>query len=166
MSEPNVRLIDPVVGDLDLIARWVGEHHVCRWWGDPEEVFTELEETFLKPGHVIIEAQGFKVGFLVYSQPTREELDTAGLHDVSTDCIDLDLFIGEPDALGRGFGREAIRVAVEHIFATTNAPLIIAAMSGKNTIAVESAQKVGFDTSRTFTDPSGGAYVLCTLRRP
>jgi aminoglycoside 6'-N-acetyltransferase len=165
MSAPPVRLVAPIAGDIDLIARWVGEHHVCRWWGDPEEVFEELEETFMKSGHVMIEAEGFKVGFLVYAHPTREELDTAGLHDVSTDCIDVDLFIGEPDALGRGFGREALRLAVEHIFAETPAPFIIAAMSAKNTIAVETAQKAGFDTSRKFNDPGGGAYVLCTIAR-
>jgi aminoglycoside 6'-N-acetyltransferase len=165
MSELPVRLVDPVAGDLDLIARWVGEHHVCRWWGDPEEVFSELEEVFLLPGHAMIEAQGFKIGFLIYANPTREELDAAGLHDIATDCIDLDLFIGEPDALGRGFGSEAVRLAVERIFSTSTASLIIAAMSAKNTVAIAAAAKAGFDTSRRFTDPSGGAYVLCTIQR-
>jgi len=166
MTQPAVRLVDLVFGDIDLIARWVGERHVSRWWGDPDEVFDELETTFMSPGHAMIEAEGFKVGVVVYAHPTREELDTAGLHDISTECMDVDLFIGEPDALGRGFGREALRLAVERIFATTTAPQIIAAMSAKNTVALETAQKVGFDTSRRFTDPSGGAYVLCTIERP
>jgi hypothetical protein len=83
-------------------------------WGDPGANLRLLKDLPASGSwRAIIEADGRKVGLVLWQHPAREELDVAGLADVPTSVIDIDIMIGEFDALGRGLGSNAIRLVAE-----------------------------------------------------
>jgi len=148
-----VRLVSITKQDVALIERWLRAPHVRRWWGEPDEAVGETEAKLGVEGRALIEVDGRKVGLVIWGHPSRE------------DAIDLDVMIGELDAVGHGVGREALRQAIDRIFNDPAVPYVIGATSADNAPARAAAQKAGFDTSREFEDPSSGRYVLGVRRR-
>jgi aminoglycoside 6'-N-acetyltransferase len=160
-----VRLIDLAEADTALIEGWLRAAHVRRWWGDPDENLARLGTPVVGSRRAIIEADSRKVGLVLWSHPPREELDQAGLHDISTDVIDIDIMIGEPDAVGRGIGAAAIRLVVADVFANTSAPYLIAATMTGNVASRKAFENAGFSVDREFDDPPYGRCILMLCRR-
>jgi aminoglycoside 6'-N-acetyltransferase len=161
---PPVVLVDATADDLGYVARWLCSLHVAMWWGDAEDLYPDLEASIATEGHAIIEVSGRKVGLVIWGHPSREELDDAGLADIPIEAIDVDLMIGEPDVLGKGIGREALRLAVERALSDPAVPCVIGATSENNTVAIAAAQNVGFDVSRSFGEKND-RYVLGVYKR-
>ena len=161
-TKVDVGLIEFTVEDLPLVADWVGRDHVRRWWGDPERSLAELKS---QKKRAIIAAGNVKVGLVVWAHPPRGELDEAGLHDVSEEVIDIDIMIGEPDALGRGVGTRAIRLVADRIFRQNDVAHIIAATSTANTASIRAFEKAGFRSEREFDDPQCGRCLLMIRER-
>lgn len=94
--------------DSALVAAWLARPHVARWWGDPKRALAGIGRH--DPGqNAIITLDSRPVGYLCWQSPTRAGLDAAGLADLPADLVDVDLLIGEPDALGAGVGPQALR---------------------------------------------------------
>jgi len=162
----NVRLCGPADEDLSLINRWLQADHVRRYWGDPQENIRWLREPPAPgSGRAIIEADGRKVGLALWQHPTREELDLAGLNDIPTSVIDIDIMIGECDAVGRGFGSEAIRMVAEAALADPSVPFVIGCAEMGNVASQRAFGKAGFCKARVFDDVPNGACVLLVCRR-
>jgi hypothetical protein len=100
----DVRLVDVTTDDMPLFERWLHADHVRRYWGEPEENTRLLRELPTGTWRALIEADGRKVGLVLWQHPTRKELDEAGLHDVPEIVIDIDIMIGEAAETGRGVG--------------------------------------------------------------
>lgn len=93
--------------DLSLVSTWLSRPHVARWWGEHSQALSEVcqhdaEESAL----IFLDAE--PVGYLCWQSPARADLSQAGLADLPKGLIDVDIMIGEPDALGRGVGPEAL----------------------------------------------------------
>ncbi len=95
----RVELAGLAPGDLPLVARWLAADHVRRYWGEPEECLRLLEGPPDVTHRAVIEAGGRKVGLVVWQHPSRKELDEAGLDDIPTSVADVDIMIGELDAI-------------------------------------------------------------------
>lgn len=160
-----VRLLDVTADDLPLIERWLRADHVRRYWGDPEENGRLVREP--PPGcrRAIVEADGRRVGLVLWQHPTRGELDEAGLADVPESVIDIDIMIGEPDATGRGVGSAAVRLVAEAALADPGVPFVIAATVVDNTASRRAFAKAGFRDDREFDDVPSGRCVLMVRRR-
>jgi RimJ/RimL family protein N-acetyltransferase len=103
----TLRPFDPE-RDLVVVSAWVERPDVRRWWGDPGVALAELSDR--APGTAAIVAWGGRpVGLLCWQTPTRAELEDAGLADLPSDLIDIDVMIGEPDARGHGVAPDALR---------------------------------------------------------
>jgi len=75
---------------------------------DPGAALDDLLER--DPGTAAIVAwEGRPVGVLCWQTPTRAELEDAGLADLPSDLVDVDVLIGETDARGHGVAPEALR---------------------------------------------------------
>jgi len=158
-----VRLVAVGDGERPLIERWLRQEHVRRWWGDPEVAARELAARPDAAPSAIIEAGGGKVGLVVWGRPSRDELEAAGLADIDPAALDVDIMIGEPTALYRGIGCEALRLVVAAALSDPAVPYLIAATVVGNDAAVRAFTKAGFRVDREFADPEYGACLL--LRR-
>jgi aminoglycoside 6'-N-acetyltransferase len=92
-------------GDVPALEAIVNEPEIARWWGphDAERVRTEL--TGETQGFVIV-VDGAVAGWL----QCEEETDADYRH------ASLDIFL-TTDLHGRGYGREALSLAIDHLIA-------------------------------------------------
>jgi aminoglycoside 6'-N-acetyltransferase len=151
--------------DGPLVRRWLEAEHVRRWWGDPEANARILSEAPGRARHAVIVADGLPVGLVLSQQPSRKELDTAGLTDVPETVVDLDVMVGEEGATGRGVGCEAIRLAAEAALADPSVPFVTAAVHLHNARSLRAFAKAGFEKDREFDDPGAGRHALLVRRR-
>ncbi len=162
----SLRHRDITNDDLPLIERWLQAEHVRSAWGDPGAIFRLLNEP-PDNGHwrAIIEADGQKVGLVLWQHPTREELDVAGLADIPTSVIDIDIMIGEFDVLGRGLGSGAISLVAEVALSDAMVPFVMACARLDNLASQRAFAKAGFRKDREFDDVPDGRYVLMVRHR-
>jgi aminoglycoside 6'-N-acetyltransferase len=148
--------------DLSLVAAWVHRPHVAQWWGDPEQTLAAVQQHPLAT-EALINVNGRPVGFVCWQTPPREELEAAGLSDLPDDLVDIDILIGEPDALGQGIGPAAL----SHVLARLRAEgvrLVGLGTAVANRHALKAFEKAGFRPFRDFQE--GGQdlrYLLQTL---
>jgi aminoglycoside 6'-N-acetyltransferase len=162
----DVRLRSLTGADLPLVERWLREDHVRPAWGDPE-ANARLLAAQPADGHwrAIIEAAGRDVGLVLWQHPTREELDVAGLCDIPTSAIDIDVMIGEPDAVGLGVGPSAIGLVADAALADPAVPFVMACVAPDNHASLRAFTRAGFHRDREFDDVPFGRHVLLVRRR-
>ncbi|MBI3155698.1 MAG: GNAT family N-acetyltransferase [Burkholderiales bacterium] len=161
---PSVGLRDFTTADLPLVARWLRDDRARSAWGDPDANLCMLREPACSgQWRAIVEAGGRAVGLMLWQNPTREELDLAGLGDIPTSVIDIDILIGEAGARGRGLGPAAIGLVAEAVLADPAVPLLIACASVDNRASQRAFAKAGFVALRIFDDVPQGPHWL--LRR-
>jgi RimJ/RimL family protein N-acetyltransferase len=163
---PSLRL-RPVTGDdLPLLGRWLRADHVRRAWGDPDGNLRLLSSPPAGGGgRALIETDGRPVGIVLWQHPTREELDAAGLADIPTRAIDIDILIGESDAVGLGLGPAAICLVAEAALADPAVPLVMACARVDNLASQRAFAKAGFRKEREFDDVPHGLHVLMVRHR-
>jgi RimJ/RimL family protein N-acetyltransferase len=161
-----LRLRDVTNYDLPLIKQWLHADHVRNNWGDPDVNFRLLcEPASNGAGRAIIEADGRDVGLVLWQHPTREELDVAGLVDIPTSVIDIDIMIGEIDAQGQGVGSGAVGLVAEAALSDPTVPFVMACARLENLASQRAFGKAGFRKDREFDDVPNGRYVLMVHHR-
>jgi RimJ/RimL family protein N-acetyltransferase len=166
MAVMGLRLRDITDVDLPLIDRWLHSEPVRSTWGDPDSNLRLLcAPAASGNGRAIIESDGRDVGLVLWQHPTHEELDAAGLADIPTSVIDIDIMIGELDALGRGLGPAAIGRIAEAAFSDPAVPVVMACARHDNLASQRAFAKAGFRKDRQFDDVPNGLHVLLVRHR-
>lgn len=152
--------------DWPAVSRWLRADHVRPVWGDADDNLRLLRAA-LAPGHgrAVIEAAGRAVGLVMWQHPTRADLDQAGLFDIPTQAVDIDIMIGEPAAVGCGIGPSAIAQVADLALERPDVPFVIACAAVDNRASRRAFQKAGFRPDRTFDDLPFGPHVLLVRRR-
>ena len=84
----------------------------------------------------------------------------AGLADIPTSVIDIDILIGVVDALGRGVGSDAIGLVAEVALSDPTVPFVMACARLDNLASQRAFAKTGFRKDREFDDVPNGPHVL------
>ena len=152
--------------DWLAVSRWLHADHVRPFWGDADDNLRLLRAA-QGPGRwrAVIEATGQAVGLVMWQHPSRAELDQAGLFDIPTLAVDIDIMIGEPDAVGRGIGPRAITQVADQALARPDVPFVMACAGVGNRASQRAFEKAGFHPDRTFDDAPFGPHVLLVRRR-
>ncbi|MBX3599672.1 MAG: GNAT family N-acetyltransferase [Rubrivivax sp.] len=162
----DLRLRDLAPDDLPLVGQWLRAGPVRRSWGDPEANLRLLRQPpAAGSGRAVIEAEGRAVGLVLWQHPTRAELDLAGLTDIPTSVVDIDVLIGEPAAQGRGLGAAAIGLVAERALADPAVPCVMACVAPDNLASLRAFAKAGFGQDRVFDDVPQGPHLLLVRRR-
>jgi hypothetical protein len=99
---------------MSLLKVWMAQPHVSQWWGDPESNLLELRQHD-EDTQAIIAVDRSPVGYLCWQTPSQEELMKAGLSDLPKDIVDVDIMIGELNALGKNIGPKALCCLFERL---------------------------------------------------
>jgi aminoglycoside 6'-N-acetyltransferase len=125
----------PSEGDVAPLVRILSEAEVARWWHGFDE--KRVRREMLKPDPdltlFVIEHEWDVIGAIQYS----EEEDPQYRH------ASVDLFIDSAHR-GKGFGPEAIRAVVEHLFQVRSHHRIVIDPAAANKDAIRAYEKVGF----------------------
>jgi aminoglycoside 6'-N-acetyltransferase len=141
MSRITLRSVTP--DDLSLLRRWDEEPHVIA--SDPNDDWRweeELARDLPWRQRWIAEVAGRPIGFLEVIDPARD--DECYWGDVPEGLRALDIWIGEPDALGKGFGTEMMREALSRCFADPSVRAVILDPIEENTRAHRFYERLGF----------------------
>jgi len=135
---------------LPILEAWLRRPHVARWWGDPELALAAVRQLPLA-SQAIIAADAQPVGYLCWQRPPSEDLAAAGLSDLPSDLVDVDILIGEPAFLGRGIGPTALSHLVAQLRAE-GVPAVGLAAALANPRALRAYEKAGFRACRDFRE--------------
>lgn len=150
--------------DQGLLERWHRQPHLKAALGDDD--WQWAEELRRRPPwreQLIAEVDGRAIAFLQIIDPKREESQYWGCIEEGYRAVDL--WIGEPDALGQGYGTQIMKLAIERSFAEPSVTAILVDPMETNVRAHRFYERLGFEyvVCRRFGDDS--CFVF-RLRRP
>ena len=136
--------------DLPRVEEWLHRPHVAEWWGDPAEAL-EIIRAHPAATATMINGENRPIGFICWQQPSYDELVAAGLGDLPDTIVDIDIMIGEPNALGQGAGSAALRLLVDRL-KDDGVRLIGIGTSVANCRALKCYGNAGFSVFRDFEE--------------
>jgi aminoglycoside 6'-N-acetyltransferase len=143
LDHKNIRLRKATAADIPLLRYWDQQPHVNK--SDPDDDWhweEELGREVAWREQLIAESNGRPIGFIQIINAAEEESHYWG--DISPDIKAIDIWIGEADDLGKGYGTIMMQMAIARCFADhpTNSILIDPLQS--NTRAHHFYEKIGF----------------------
>ena len=166
--------------DYALIVRWRAMPHVHEWW-DPDDPAPDLDEVVrdyrptTDPGHAtvgcVIERRGRPIGYLQFYRWADWIPDPDGGESMEVPLEDdpwgLDIYVGEPDEVGKGLGSRAVGLACRHLHRVHGARTVMLTTDVANLRAQAAYRQAGFRTvGRVLdTDTRDGERVWAWLMR-
>lgn len=139
--------------DIKLMEKWLVRPHVKPWFVKPEDWLAEVrnrkgEFSFIK--HFIVTHEDIPIGFCQYYDCTKADEDCYG--KVLKGTYSIDYLIGDEEFLGRGLGKEIVKLICEKAFFKAHAKLIVVQPDKKNAAsnAVLKANGFIYDEEKQF----------------
>jgi aminoglycoside 6'-N-acetyltransferase len=149
--ESPIRFRPLALSDLPNIQRWLSDPDVAAWW---READLSLEAMIGKYAPIIdgsdpvtafvIVIEGQDIGY-IQAYVLRDHPAYLRQVDVDPDAVGIDLFIGEAEFRGRGWGSPIVREFLDRIvFGDMAAGLAMIAPEPANARAIRVYERVGF----------------------
>lgn len=142
--------------DHELVVRWRNEPHVAEWWStDDDPTPTTFDRVVEKYGPraedgswvtgCIITVGDRPIGYMQFYpwSGAAAEAREMGIPDVDG-SYGLDIFIGDPDMVGRGVGSRAVALLARHLFDSHDATSVALLTPVENVRAHRAYEKAGF----------------------
>jgi aminoglycoside 6'-N-acetyltransferase len=138
--------------DLPLLASWLAEPGVRRWWNhDPAAVAEDFGPSVRgeEPGEdLVVELDGTPVAFVQRARFADYPEDTeelALITEVPDGAVEVDYLIGDPALRGRGLGSRIVDAVVADVLATRpEVPCVIVPVAAGNPASWRALEKAGF----------------------
>ena len=160
-KERPLRLRPATLDDLALLNHWDEQPHVIE--SDPNDDWGWDQELARDPDwrqQLIAEVDEMPIGFIQIIDPAREDSHYWG------PCPDnlraIDIWIGEEAYLGRGFGTQMMRMAIDRCFSEASVEAILIDPLASNLRARRFYERLGFCfvENRRFGDDDCAVYRL------
>jgi len=147
--------------DLRLLKHWDRQPHVIA--ANPNDDWEWEKELKYSPGwreQLIAELNGRPVGFIQIIDPAREESRYWG--DIGHGYRAIDIWIGEENDLGKGYGTEMMKLAIDRCFSAPDVHTILIDPLASNKLAHRFYERFGFRflESRFFEKDNCYVYKL------
>lgn len=162
MAEPDkLTLRSATIADLSTLKLWDQQTHVID--ADPNDDWNWEVELARNPPwreQLIAELDGQPIGFLQIIDPREEETHYWG--DVPAHLRALDIWIGMPENLGRGYGTIMMQRALERCFADPQVTAVLIDPLASNQDAIRFYQRLGFEfvEERMFDEDHSHVYQM------
>ncbi len=163
--------------DIAQARRWLLEPHVRRWWHDdpketdyPEGTIADWAKRIRGEDATemyVIALAGQPIGMIQSYRVEDEPEYVAEIGDLSERAISVDLFIGEPDLIGKGHGPALLRAFLGDAFARYVVDYCVIGPSRSNVAAIRAYEKAGFRYLKDYReeDTLDPPHVLLDIRR-
>jgi aminoglycoside 6'-N-acetyltransferase len=138
-----IKLRAATIDDLETLKYWDEKPHVIQ--SDPNDDWewdTELGHNTEVQEHLIAELNSRPIGYIQNIDPAREKTHYWG--EVPENLRAIDIWIGEESDLGKGYGTEMMRLAIERCFKNNNVTGILIDPLESNTKAHRFYERFGF----------------------
>lgn len=130
--------------DIPMLQYWDTKQHVIDC--DPDEDWNWEMELHADPvwrQHLIAELNGVPIGFVQIIDAHEEETHYWG--EIEAHTMAIDIWIGEEDNLGRGFGSKMMHWAIQKCFADARVDRIVIDPLKTNVKAQRFYKRLGFE---------------------
>lgn len=144
MKNDAVEFRDATLRDLSLLQHWDNQPHVIA--SDPNDDWewqTELGEKPEWREQLIAELNGRPIGFVQIIDPLLETSRYWG--DVPANLRAIDIWIGEEKDLGKGYGTQMMKLAIERCFRNEQVAAILIDPLETNVKAHRFYERFGFE---------------------
>jgi aminoglycoside 6'-N-acetyltransferase len=149
--------------DYSLLASWLSEPHVAKWWHEPstvEFVAKEYGPSDDKTDVYIVEGDDQPIGIIqsYWIEDYPEHFEKVRIKK----SVGIDLLIGMPDLTGKGYGTQSLREFITKIVRSNyiGAEFIVADPEAANAASVRTFEKVGFKKDRTVSGGHGHEQLM------
>ena len=134
--------------DLPQVEAWLRAEHVAEWWRDPLEIAVEKRREALEGrravDHYVILEDERPLG-MIQTYRVGHHAEWGELIGAEPEAAGVDLFVGEPDAVGRGLGPEMLQEFARTIaFAHPETTALVATVEEANRRSWRAFEKAGF----------------------
>ncbi len=147
-------LRDATVADLELLRYWDQQPHIIAATLDDDWQWEiELPRHPVWREQLIAESEGRPIGFIQIINPKLEETHYWG-NCLAENCLAenkdddyraIDIWIGEPEDLGKGYGTKMMELAIVRCFSCDTVTSILVDPMPSNIKAREFYEKLGFE---------------------
>ena len=163
MTEESFELTFRPAGpeDVALLRHWDRQPHILA--SDPSSDWEWETELLRAPDwreQLVAEVDGRSIGFVQIIDPAREDGRYWG--DVGPDLRAIDIWIGEADCIGRGYGTRMMALALARCFASPDVSAVLVDPLATNARAHRFYERSGFRfvERRRFGDDDCFVYRL------
>jgi aminoglycoside 6'-N-acetyltransferase len=147
----NLYLRPANIKDLKVLEFWDEQPHNIS--ADPIDDWNWSEELLYEPPwreQLMAEIAGEPIGFIQIIDPAEEDSHYWG--EIEPNLRAIDIWIGEAQNLGRGYGTQMMKLAIERCFAESNVQAILIDPLASNVKAHRFYERLGFKfvEPRTF----------------
>ncbi len=155
-----MKLRSATLADLPILRTWGEQPHVLKSAGDFAEFDWEgeLPRTVDWRELLIAEIDGRPIGIMQIIDPAREETHYWG--DVDPDLRAIDIWIGDAADIGRGYGTQMMRLALERCFAPPEVTAVLVDPLVTNTPSHRFYERMGFRLIEQRTFGEDDCYVF------
>ena len=124
MTKQNIHLRPATIDDLPLLLKWDEEPHVIE--SDPNDDWQWETELLRSPEwreQLVAEINGIPIGFVQIIDPALEEDHYWG--DAPNHLRAIDIWLGNAEDLGKGYGTEIMKQAINKCFSNPNVTAIL-----------------------------------------
>lgn len=157
----NLLLRPATINDLEILRYWDTKQHVRDSDGDDDWNWeTELQRTPPWREQLIAELDGEPIGMVQIIDPYEEETHYWG--SIEQNKRAMDIWIGEEENLGKGFGTVIMNLAIQRCFDDPKVTGIFIDPLKTNTKAHRFYERLGFEfvEERMFEDSECFVYEL------
>jgi aminoglycoside 6'-N-acetyltransferase len=148
---------------VKLLARWLEQPHVARWYCDPEGDVAWARNPPAGGSQAIIRWGSAEIGYLRWRRVARPTLDALGLPEIPANSVDADILIGSEAATGQGVGPAALRAFIAETSRDPDVPMIGLTTELSDTRAHRAFERAGFRIVRQYEAPRLGRCHLMIL---
>ena len=162
---PPIRLRDANPDDQAVLEHWDTQPHLIEVSGDDGGFDWEHELPRRPPWRefLIAELDGRPIGFIQIIDPAEEETRYWG--DIGPNLRAIDIWIGEENDIGRGYGTVMMDLALERCFAPPDVTAVLLDPLVTNTRAHRFYEGVGFECIDRRTFGPDDCYIYRLHRR-
>ena len=151
-------------GDLPLLFAWVNQPAVAQWWADVGLDLSTFQRRYLDkfaggfefPFMVLVDKN--PIGYIEYYVANR--IGGGWWPDQPDGVYGIDVFIGDSEKLGKGYGSLFIRLFIDSLFVKPEIKKIIIDPAIDNHRAIRCYQKVGFQPVGVRVTPLGQVMLM------
>jgi diamine N-acetyltransferase len=153
MTDPNAPILNIEGEQVDLgplrrehiplYLRWINDFGTTRTLGVPPRPMTLEQETAWYEQAAVDDG---RIAFTIYERATGRAIGNCGLHevDLANRRTVVGIMIGEPEARGRGYGTEAMRLLLDYAFTILGLHSVMLTVFEYNPAGRRCYEKVGF----------------------
>ena len=157
--DPLYRFRPATLADLPMLRRWRESPEVLPWWGAWQYPEAELAAHLPDPAIALWIVEHDSRPFAFAQDYACHSWDPHPFSYLPPGSRGVDLYIGEPDMLGRGHGSALLRQACDRLFAA-GVPAIGTDPHPDNLRAIRAYEKAGFAVAGGPLDTPWGRALL------